>query len=78
MFESLTEKFQRVFKGLRGQASLNEENTREALREIRVALLEADVALEVVKNFVAAVRDRAGWPRPGGPGRTVRASGARW
>jgi signal recognition particle subunit SRP54 len=52
VFESLTEKFQRVFKGLRGQASLNEENTREALREIRVALLEADVSLKVVKDFI--------------------------
>ena len=52
MFESLTEKFQRVFKGLRGQASLNEENAREALREIRVALLEADVSLKVVKDFI--------------------------
>ena len=45
MFENLTEKFQRIFKTLRGEGSLSEENIAEALREIRVALLEADVNL---------------------------------
>ena len=47
MFENLTDKLQRAFKNLRGQGTLTEENIGEALREIRVALLEADVNLEV-------------------------------
>ena len=49
MFENLQEKLQRAFKTLRGQAVLNEENIQEALREIRLALLEADVNFKVVK-----------------------------
>jgi signal recognition particle subunit SRP54 len=48
MFENLTDKLQRAFKTLRGQGTLTEENIGEALREIRVALLEADVNLNVV------------------------------
>jgi len=59
MLESLTEKLSRVVKQMRGQARLTEANTQEMLREVRVALLEADVALPVVRNFVARVRDRA-------------------
>ncbi len=47
MFENLTDKLQRAFKNLRGQGTLTEENIAEALREIRVALLEADVNLNV-------------------------------
>ena len=59
MFESLTEKFQSVFKSLRGQATLNEENTREAFREIRLALLEADVNLKVVKQLMDRIQEKA-------------------
>ncbi|MBE0598152.1 MAG: signal recognition particle protein [Desulfuromonadales bacterium] len=59
MFDSLTEKFEAVFKKLRGQGRLSEENIQEALREVRLVLLEADVNFRVVKDFVAAVRERA-------------------
>ena len=59
MFESLTEKFQRVFKTLRGEAKLTEENMAEALREIRIALLEADVHFQVVKQLTENVRAQA-------------------
>jgi signal recognition particle subunit SRP54 len=59
MFENLTEKLQRAFKNLRGQGVLTEENISEALREIRVALLEADVNLSVVKDLVEHIRAKA-------------------
>ena len=59
MFENLSEKLQRVFKNLRGEGKLTAENMEEALREIRVALLEADVHFRVVKQFIAAVREKA-------------------
>lgn len=59
MFENLTEKFQRVFKTLRGEAKLTEENMGEALREIRVALLEADVNFKVVKQLMDNVRAKS-------------------
>ena len=59
MFENLTEKLQRAFKHLRGQGVLSEENMDEALREIRVALLEADVNLGVVKDLIAQIRAKA-------------------
>jgi signal recognition particle subunit SRP54 len=59
MFENLSEKLQRAFKNLRGQGSLTEENMQEALREIRVALLEADVNLNVVKELIEHIRQRA-------------------
>ena len=59
MFENLSEKLQRTFKNLRGQGKLTEENMNEALREIRLALLEADVNFKVVKDFVERVRERA-------------------
>ncbi len=59
MFESLSEKFQGIFKRLRGHGILNEENIQEALREVRMALLEADVHFRVVKDFVGAVREKA-------------------
>ena len=52
MFENLSDKLQRVFKSLRGQGTLTEENIAEALREIRVALLEADVNLKVVTDLI--------------------------
>ncbi|HEX4320336.1 MAG TPA: signal recognition particle protein [Acidobacteriaceae bacterium] len=59
MFENLTEKLQRAFKHLRGQGVLTEENIGEALREIRVALLEADVNLNVVKELIEHIRAKA-------------------
>jgi signal recognition particle subunit SRP54 len=59
MFENLSEKLQRAFKNLRGQGTITEENIGEALREIRVALLEADVNLNVVKDLVEHIRVKA-------------------
>jgi signal recognition particle subunit SRP54 len=59
MLDSLTERLARVVKTMRGQARLTEANTQEMLREVRVALLEADVALPVVRDFVARVREKA-------------------
>ncbi len=59
MFDSLTEKLQRVFKNLRGEGKLTAENMEAALREIRVALLEADVHFRVVKQFVEGIRQKA-------------------
>ena len=59
MFENLSEKLQRAFKNLRGQGSVTEENMTEALREIRVALLDADVNLNVVKELIDHIREKA-------------------
>lgn len=59
MLENLTGRLQGVIKNLRGQARLTEENIADAMREVRMALLEADVALPVVKDFIAAVKTRA-------------------
>ena len=59
MFENLTDKLQRAFKTLRGQGTLTEENITEALREIRVALLEADVNLNVVNDLIEHIRVKA-------------------
>src|SRR5713226_3970379 len=59
MFENLQEKLQRAFKTLRGQAVLNEENIQEAMREIRLALLEADVNFKVVKQLIDQVQAKA-------------------
>jgi signal recognition particle subunit SRP54 len=59
MLENLTQRLSRVVKGLRGQARLTDDNIQDALREVRLALLEADVALPVVREFVAVVKDKA-------------------
>lgn len=59
MFENLTQRLSRVVKNLRGQGRLTEDNIQEALREVRVALLEADVALPVVREFIARVKEKA-------------------
>ncbi|HEU5335883.1 MAG TPA: signal recognition particle protein [Terriglobales bacterium] len=59
MFENLTEKLQRTFKNLRGQGKLSEENIGEALRELRLALLEADVNFKVVKDLIDHIREKA-------------------
>ena len=59
MFENLSDKLQRVFKTLRGEGKLSAENMEAALREIRVALLEADVHFRVAKQFIEAVKEKA-------------------
>ncbi|MDA9718855.1 signal recognition particle protein [Betaproteobacteria bacterium] len=59
MLENLTKKFSSIIKGIRGETKITEENSAEILAEIRYALLEADVALPVVKNFIANIRDRS-------------------
>src|SRR5262245_30925047 len=59
MFEALTQRLEGIFDRLRGAGRLSEENIQEALREVRVALLEADVNFKVVKSFVERVRERA-------------------
>ena len=59
MFDSLTTRLTHVLKTLRGEARITEDNIKDALREVRMALLEADVALPVVRDFIAAVREKA-------------------
>lgn len=59
MFDSLSDKLQDVLDGLKSQGRLSEEDINKAMREIRLALLEADVNFKVVKQFVAAVKERA-------------------
>ena len=59
MFEQLSDRLRDTFRNLRGRGRLTEENISEAMREVRIALLEADVALPVVKEFVNHVRERA-------------------
>ena len=59
MFDSLSERLGRTIKNLRGQGRLSEENIKDTLREVRLALLEADVALPVVRQIIDAVREKA-------------------
>lgn len=59
MFDNLTHRLSGVIKTLRGEARLSENNIQDALREVRLALLEADVALPVVKDFIARVKEKA-------------------
>jgi signal recognition particle subunit SRP54 len=59
MFDSLTTRLSGVLKTLRGEARITEDNIQDALREVRMALLEADVALPVVRDFITAVREKA-------------------
>ncbi|MPZ22646.1 MAG: signal recognition particle protein [Dehalococcoidia bacterium] len=59
MFEALSDRLQGAFQKLRGRGSINEKDLDEALREVRVALLEADVNFKVVKGFIGAVREKA-------------------
>ena len=59
MFDNLTDRLSRTIKTLRGQGRLSEDNIKDALRDVRMALLEADVALPVVKDFIDRVRERA-------------------
>ena len=58
MFEQLGDRLQHTFKSLTGQARLSEENISEAMREVRIALLEADVSLPVVKQFISKVKEK--------------------
>lgn len=66
-FEGLTEKLSAAFKKLRGKGRLSEADVKEAMREIRLALLEADVSYKVVKQFIAQVTEKAVGRRIGGP-----------
>ncbi len=59
MFENLTDRLEGVFKKLRGHGILTEENIEEAMREVRMALLDADVNFKVAKNFVATIAEKA-------------------
>jgi signal recognition particle subunit SRP54 len=59
MLDNLSDRFSKIAKTLRGQARLSEDNIKDALREVRMALLEADVALPVVKDFMNSVKERA-------------------
>ena len=59
MLDNLTQRLSRVVKTIRGEARLTEANTQEMLREVRMALLEADVSLPVVRDFVARVKEKA-------------------
>jgi signal recognition particle subunit SRP54 len=59
MFDNLTDRLSKTIKNLRGQGRLSEANIKDALRDVRMALLEADVALPVVKDFIERVRERA-------------------
>ena len=59
MFENLTERLNTIFAGLTRRGKLSEEDVNAAMREVRLALLEADVHYSVVKTFVASVRERA-------------------
>ena len=55
-FESLSEKLQNVFKNLRGKGRLTEDDVRAGLKEVRLALLEADVSFKVVKDFIKSIQ----------------------
>src|SRR5262249_40543848 len=59
MASTLTERLSRLVKQMRGQARITESNVQEILREVRMALLEADVALPVVRDFIASVKEKA-------------------
>lgn len=58
-FEGLSEKLQNIFKNLRGKGKLSEKDVEQAMREVRMALLEADVNYKVVKDFIAGIKERA-------------------
>ncbi|MFO7660550.1 MAG: signal recognition particle receptor subunit alpha, partial [Candidatus Cloacimonadaceae bacterium] len=59
MFNSLSERLDKIFRNLKGVGYLTEQNIKDALREIRLALLEADVNFKIVKNFIIEVEKRA-------------------
>ena len=64
MFDNLSEKLQRVFKNLRGEGKLSAENMESALREIRMALLEADVNFRVVKQLIENIKQKTAYEMP--------------
>ena len=59
MFDTLSEKFSDAFKNLQGKGKISESNIEDALKDVRTALLEADVNFKVVKAFIAAVKEKA-------------------
>ena len=59
MFSQLSDKLQEIFKDLRGHGKISESNINDALRQVRLALLEADVDFQVAKNFIARVKEKA-------------------
>ena len=59
MFDELSSRFEDAVKGLKGEAKINENNISDALKEVKKALLDADVSLSVVKEFVSDVKDKA-------------------
>ena len=59
MFENLTDRLSKTLKNLRGQGRLSEDNIKQSLRDVRLALLEADVALPVVREFIKTVGEKA-------------------
>lgn len=81
-FEGLSEKLSATFKRLRGKGRLTEADVREGMREVRLALLEADVSYKVVKDFVAQVTEPASartfWTVSPLPSRSSRSSTRSW
>ena len=59
MFDALSEKLQKTFKNLRGLGKISESNVAESLREVRMALLDADVNFKVAKQFIGRVKEKA-------------------
>ncbi len=74
-FESLSDKLQNVFKNLRGKGRLTEADVKAALKEVKMALLEADVSFRVVKQFISAVQERAGLQGAGKTTTTAKIAG---
>jgi len=66
-FDSLSDKLQNIFKKLRGKGRLNEDDVKAAMKEVKMALLEADVNFKVVKQFVNSVTERANAEPYSGP-----------
>ena len=59
MFDQLQERFSKIFKTIKGHGKISEKNISDAVREIRIALLESDVNVKVVSSFILRVRDKA-------------------
>ena len=59
MFEALTENFSKIFQRLRSRGKLTEENIKEGMREVKIALLQADVSLPVINEFIKKVTEKA-------------------
>ena len=63
MFDNLTDRLSKTLKNISGKGRINEDNIKDTLREVRMALLEADVALPVVRDFIKSLRKACRWPR---------------